>query len=246
MRWFRADMGLPEPTLPKAVWNGSWLGGSGANVGSRERAFARWCKRKGHLCVRTVELFWFRRQGDLPRFDRRALHKMWRYRLRANRLFLECGVWEVFNRGERKLVGRELREWVNAFHPHPGRWDLFFRRKKEYYAKNRIRFRSANAFWRACPLSARRAFLGCSDRFVKMPEAYPDYFVVFRGQKNAAFVEVKGARESIRPSQRKFFPILVQDAAQQVLLVRIEPGRGRLRWFSADAFGFKPRKEPTG
>lgn len=184
--------------------------------------------RRGHLCIRTVELFWFRDRRFLPEFDRATLRKIWLYEVRSNRLLFAAGVWElVGNKCHRRLRGEELREQINVFHRHPGRWDLYVRDRREHYAKSLARFRAVDTFWRNCPRSARHFFLRCvRARFFKPPEAYPDYFVVFKTGK-APFVEVKGARESIRPSQHLFFPVLTQTISQPVLIARIEPRRNK-------------------
>jgi hypothetical protein len=244
MKWYRfSSKGLREPRLLKNVWDVSWLGGTGADAGSRERALARWCIRKGYLCVRTVDLFWFLRfrRNGLPALDGRCLREIWHYKSQKHRLLLKYGVWEVLDDGERRLKGQELRDCVRAFHPHPGRWDQYSKNQRRYYARNLRRFESVRVFWRKCPLNAKRAILRCH-RYsfnLKPPEAHPDYFVVFK-KRGPAFVEVKGRRESLRPSQRKFFPELVRHASQRVFLVRLEPTARRLHWFHATSFGILP------
>jgi hypothetical protein len=67
--------------------------------------------------------------------------------------------------------------------------------------------------------------------------------VVFRGRYHA-FVEVKGFRESVRPSQRKAFPMLVKKLSVSVLLVRIEPAAKHLRWFHVDLSGIHRASGP--
>jgi hypothetical protein len=239
--WFRlASTGISGPTFSKNIWDGSWLGGTGADAGLRERTFALWCRRRGHLCVRTVDLLWFllHHPGGFLKFDMRALKQVWRYQAQKPRLLLKFGVWELSNRGERKLRGRELRDWVKRWHPHPGRWDLYLERKRRYYAKNLARFEAVSRFWKRCPLRAKRSFLRCRRYSNRAPEAHPDYFVVFKPQEHA-FVEVKGDGESFRPRQRRFFLELVRNASQLILLVRIEPARKRLRWFWVEPSGIR-------
>ena len=234
-----ASTGISEPTFSKNNWDGCWLGGTGADAGLRERTFARWCGRKGHLCVRTVDLLWFllHRPVGFLKFDRRALKQVWLYQAQKSRLLLKHGVWELNDSGERKLKGKELREWIKRWHPHPGRWDFYLERKRRHYAKNLSRFEAVDRFWKRCPQRTKSAFLRCRRCNNRVPEAFPDYFVVFKPQQHA-FVEVKGDRESVRPSQRRFFPELVRNASQRVLLVRIDPARKRLRWFCVEPSGY--------
>jgi hypothetical protein len=227
---FSLETGLPEPWFPGSAWT--------AEACARELAFARWCKRRHHLCMGTVDLIWYLnnyRKG-FPKLNKRANREVWIYKIRKPTQVLKSGVWQTTSRGEGRLMGAELRNWVRFWHPHPGRWDLYLSRQKRDYIKNRASFRSARHFWDNCPLAARRAFFRYFHQNDHGPTTFPDCFVVFRGRFHA-FVEVKGFRESVRPSQREAFPMLVKKLSLSVLLVRIEPAGRHLRWFRVDPSG---------
>lgn len=238
---FRVETGFFEPRFPKTVFQGGYGSRGGGEAGTRERAFARWCNRGGHLGIRTVDLIQYL-AGDrkaFPKFSKRILKEIWRYRTRKPARVLRGGVWELTDHGgRRQMHGAELRNWVRHWYPLPGRWDMYLTRHRRDYAFGRARFRSSKQFWDNCSPVVRRAFLRSRRHNKRAPETFPDYFVVFRGQHHA-FVEVKGIRESVRPRQREVFPMLVKNAAVTVLLVRIEPPSRRLRWFRVGLSGIQ-------
>ena len=249
MEWVRLpQLNLPEPTIPKGVWDGSWLGGTGINRVLTERAFERWCKRRGHLCIRTVDLFWYLsyQPRDLPRFDKETLKAIWRYQMQRSRLLLkhglEQGIWVAEGNRWRKMKPKEVRQWIQKWMPgHPGRWDFYYKQSKRYYSACISRYKWTLKLWSSYPVSAKRAILRCSRYSNRIPEAHPDYYVVFqvRGRERPAhgFVEVKRFRESIRPSQQRFFPELVNNNSQRIWIVRIEPHGRKLHWYRIGASG---------
>lgn len=240
IRWFHfPNLGFREPRSPKGVWDGSGLGGLGAREGIPERGFVRWCKRQGYPCIRTVNLFWYlpSRSRSFPRCSKHVLREIWQYRVQRHRALLKHGISEMEDGGLRRLKGKELRYWVQGFSPHPGRWDFYYRRERLYYSEISARYQSARNFWNECPRNAKSTVLRCLRYSNRVPEAHPDYFVIFRGT-GPAFVEVKGLRESIRPSQRRFFPELVANASQRIWLVRVNHSGRKLRWYFVDSSGF--------
>jgi hypothetical protein len=82
-------------------------------------------------------------------------------------------------------------------------------------------------------------FLRCAAYSNRRPESHPDYLVLFRklGDTACTFVEVKSPRESLRPSQRKFFPELVREAGQRVMLVRLTDNGENVRFFEFNSDG---------
>jgi len=73
----------------------------------------------------------------------------------------------------------------------------------------------------------------------RRPESHPDYLVAFRNNHGTecTFVEVKSPRESLRASQRQFFPELVKKAGQRVMLVRLTEDGENVRFFEFNSGG---------
>jgi hypothetical protein len=232
-----------EPRLIKDVWHGNWLMGiGGPPEGPRDRAFVRWCRKKSNLCIRTVNLFWYLdyHPRSFPTFSKRALRQMWQYEVKRFRALLTSSFRIAEGNRWRRMTAKEVREYVRTWYPHPGRWDFYYRNRKHYYMENLSRYESVRNFWKRCPASARRRISRCRRYSNRVPEAHPDYYVVFRGSGGRplhGFVEVKGFRESIRPSQKRFFPELVKKNSQQIWIVRIEPHGRKLRWYRVGASG---------
>ena len=90
---FLPTIRLREPKLTKNVWYTEWLGGVGAREGLRERTFVQWCKRKGHLCIRTVDLFWYLDyySHGFPRFSKKALRESWQCEVESFWSYLRTG-----------------------------------------------------------------------------------------------------------------------------------------------------------
>lgn len=228
-------------------YSGEWLFGvNGPGAGRYESGFAEWCARHRLLCVRTVDLFWvfeyhrrgFPRHLDLPRLRRR-----WQEEKCARRRFAlaltepgwkppEGGTWWVRlpqippKRIPWSRLSPEAREFLKRWHPDPGPWERFHRRHKEYFSGELARYRRVRKFWTLCGDEARRAFLRCARFSNRRPESHPDFFVAcpaaIRRGSDFGFVEVKGPRESVRPSQKRFFPELIGRARQRVWLARFK------------------------
>lgn len=213
----------------------------GPKEGRYDRAFVRWCRRHGHLCVRTVELFWFikERHGGSPRiFSVQAARKNWERRKWERKCLLAarkegfCFVTRADP--DRGVMGsclmnvhskKQLAEHI-AHHRGPGTWIQYYRASRTYFRKELARHQRASGFWKTCGPRMRRDFLRCIHYSNRIPEAHPDYLVRFRTEFASpsayGFVEVKGPRESLRPSQRRFFPELVLKAGQHVWVARVE------------------------
>jgi len=165
-----------------------WIG---PKEGRYDRAFVRWCHRHRHLCLRTVELFWFFR-GRHPQSPPTLGY-----------------------------VKGGARTWIQYYRTHRA---AFQNELARYYRTAR--------FWEHCGPKMRRDLLRCLRYSNRIPvecqaaQAHPDYLVYFRTRfperPAYGFVEVKGPRESLRPSQKRFFPELVSKAGQHVWVARVE------------------------
>ncbi len=223
-------------------YRGGWFFGTGVRRGRYDTAFEEWCAKRGLLYVRTVELFWAferHRRGFPQHVDIQGLRKRWRDQKEERRKSQKEGgveVWRAPSPGEPEFV----RQWIrwphdhrifDALRPDPGRWQNYYRRKKKYFLTELARYRRILKFWRNCGDRARRTFLRCAGFSNRLPEAHPDYFVVSQQRRSNGvdfgFVEVKGPRESLRLSQRRFFPELVRRGGQKIWLARFRmPGNG--------------------
>jgi hypothetical protein len=225
----------------------------GPKEGRFDRAFARWCRHQGHLSIRTVELFWFLRRGHRPfrRTPGAALAREKWERQKWERRSLPAatkeGPWFVTRADPAHgihsviLAGVHTQEQLAKYIAHsrgPGTWMQYYRASRTYFRRELARYQRTSQFWKACGSQMRSDFLRCMRYSNRIPEAHPDYFVRFRSKlRHAAdhgFVEVKGPRESLRPSQKRFFPELVMKAGQRVWVARVEsPRKVRLARFNA-------------
>jgi len=123
-----------------------------------------------------------------------------------------------------RLSGRERQDFLDDRAPDPGPWAPYLAAKGKYFAEERARYLAVAQFWSRCGTKARSALKRCMTYSNRRPESYPDCFVVFKDKsgkiEDCGFVEVKGPRESIRESQRRFFPELVRCCGQKVWLAR--------------------------
>lgn len=229
------------------VWGGNYLMGvNGTRAGRFESAFEKWCRERGHLCVRTVNLFWafeYHRKGFPTRLLSGPLKTMWREAKRRRReaprrireatfIYLNCDL--------KKMSATQLKQFIDDWFPAPGPWQAFYAERGSYFQENLERYRSVKKFWNECA-QARKLFLRCASFSNRRPESHPDYLVQFRDQNHrnvkCAFVEVKSPRESIRPSQRRFFPELVRGAGQRIMLARINENAKNVRFFEIESNG---------
>jgi hypothetical protein len=232
------------------VWNGHWLGGvNGPRPGRFELAFEGWCQENGHTCLRTVNLFWafqYHRNGFPSHSHVAPIRKNWcderKQRREAPRKIQQGRVLNFglrkSNREEMRLHSKEIKSYIDRFYPDPGPWDQYYADKRGYFAEELARYRGVLAFWR---LSAklRKIFLQCANYSNRRPESHPDYLLLFqnRNQMECAFIEVKSPKESLRPSQKKFFPELVKKATQRVLVVRLTEDGKNARFFEFNKHG---------
>jgi hypothetical protein len=217
----------------KGTWSvGGRRGVPGTREGRYDWAFVRWCRRHGHLCVRTVNLYWaFEYHGNgFPRFSTRALREAWQREKDERKRWLSGEITLLGTSGKPLLSKRKQMEYANMYHPDPGPWAEHYKRWKAYYKRELARYQGAASFWKACEPKMRRDFLRSVRYSNRVPEAYPDYLVRFRTKSRngpiCGFVEVKGPRESLRPSQRRFFPELVKRAGQCIWMARFETAGG--------------------
>ena len=246
----------------KPGFSGVMLPGvSGCFVGRYDQKFVEWCRKRGYLCVRTVDLAWaFGYFGDgFPQgIEVRELRKSWEDKKNARReafaelklhaklreagrprpttliklsngfIFLsryfdrEAGTY--FEADLSLVSGSSKRDLVNTSAPDPGGWEKYLARWRTYFRHERARYDGVNTFWRNAAHPVRRAIRRCAFYSNRRPESHPDYFVIFRDARRRmnefGFVEVKGPLESLRPSQKRFFPELVECANQKVFLAR--------------------------
>jgi hypothetical protein len=236
------------------VWDGRWLMGvNGGKPGRFELAFEKWCRENGHAYLRTVNLFWafqYHRKGFPTRLHYAPITKGWceqrKQRQDAPRKIQEGRVL-YFGLDLRKLSREELKSYIDYWYPDPGPWGQYYARERAYFRRELARYREAVAFWRQSA-DARRTFIRCAEFSNRRPESHPDYILAFGGQKKkeCVFVEVKSPRESLRPSQRTFFPELVRKAAQHVLVVRLAEDGTNVRFFEFTSSGDLIACSPPG
>ncbi len=215
------------------AWSGNWLMGvNGPPEGKYDLKFVTWCENQGHSCIRTVDIFWafqYHRTGFPMTLGRHVLRRTWREQ-RQQRREAPGRIREGFvislnpARDLSRLKGKELHQYVELWYPDPGPWSQYYQKQKTYFLTELARYKRVLKFWRECGHSVRKTFLRCAKYSNRRPETHPDYLVVFRNSLGHmveyGFVEVKGPRESLRPSQRKFFPELVRRAGQKIWLAR--------------------------
>jgi len=111
----------------------------------------------------------------------------------------------------------------------------YYRTRRAAFRKELARYYRAAEFWRCCGPKMRKDLLRCLRYSNRIPvlsqaaQAHPDYLVHFRTTSSErpayGFVEVKGPRESLRPTQKRFFPELVTKAGQRVWVARVESSK---------------------
>lgn len=239
-QWWGEPKALRDRDLGE--WQGRWLMGvNGPTPGRFELAFEQWCGENGHACVRTVDLFWafeYHREGFPSRLGKGPIRKNWceeRERRREAPQKIKDGRILHFNYDLKKLSRAELTRYLDRYYPDPGPWDAYYKERQTYFLKEQTRYRRVVAF---CKQSAevRKRFLRCARYSNRRPESHPDYVAVFSGS-HCTWVEVKSPRESLRPSQRQFFPELVREVGQRVMLVRITDGGENVRFFEFNSDG---------
>ena len=202
---------------------GGWLMGvNGPREGRYDTKFVKWCVRHRLLYVRTVDLFWaleYHRRGFPSSLNTAAIRRTWTDE-KEQRREAAMGIKE----DSRRTPKRRL-EYLDYWYPDPGPWKDYYKRQRVYFLTELARYKRVLKFWRECGDSVREAFRQCARYSNKRAESHPDYFVVFReGQGRMVefgFVEVKGPRESLRPTQRRFFPELVRCAGRKIWLARL-------------------------
>lgn len=194
------------------------------------------------LYVRTVDLFWafqYHRIGFPRHLDIRGLRESWQERKERRRkaaqalikkdwLGDEPGILMFPNVAPKRIswarLSVEFIAYLDRFYSDPGRWSEYVRHEKKYFLNELARYEQVLQFWHYSGSSVRQAFLRCARFSNRRSESHPDFLVAFRDSHDrvidSGFVEVKGPRESLRPSQRRFFPELVRHADQKVLLAR--------------------------
>jgi hypothetical protein len=231
--------GEPRTLRPRdlGVWDGRWLKGvNGPRPGRFDLAFENWCSDNGHACLRTVNLFWvfdYHRNGFPTRLDDASIKENWREQKKQRReapLKIKQGRILHLSFDLKKLSRAELSRYLDDWYPDPGTWSAYCSERRAYFLEELTRYRKVLAFWKEC-VELRKMFRRCAAFSNRRPESHPDYLVRFRGHDECMFVEVKSPRESLRPSQRQFFPELVKMAGQHVMLVRLTDDGRSVRFF---------------
>jgi hypothetical protein len=130
----------------------------------------------------------------------------------------------------RRYTRKECAEEVARRNPGP--WRDYLRFTRSRFRRQLAAYQKALQFWRRCGPKMRKDLLRCLRHSNRIPvlsqaaQAHPDYLVRFRTKSQErptyGFVEVKGPRESLRPTQRRFFPELVAKVGQRVWVARVE------------------------
>jgi hypothetical protein len=202
----------------------------GAREGRYDRRFVKWCDERRLLCVRTVDLFWFFencRGGFYATLSVSKLRRRWAKNMNLIRRLQTqvgyCGGAPQF----RPLSRAEKEEFRKRWGLGP--WKTYYRQRRAFFVEQLARYDGALGFWRRCGHQARESFLHCARYSNRQADAHPDYLVARRDGRGRVldfgFVEVKGPRESLRLSQKRFFPELARCAGQKVWLARF-PIRG--------------------
>jgi hypothetical protein len=239
-QWWGNPATLSDNDL--GVWHGRWLMGvNGPKPGRFELAFEGWCGENGHACLRTVDLFWafeYHQKGFPRRLDDAPIKKNWRQERKQRREApqkIRQGRILHFGINLKRLKAAELRRYLDRWYPDPGPWKAYYEKRRAYFLKELGRYRKVVAFWEECA-DLRKMFLSCAAYSNRRPESHPDYFVRFRNHE-CSFVEVKSPKESLRPTQRQFFPELVKTAGQRVMLVRLTEDAKSIRFFEFNLGG---------
>jgi hypothetical protein len=213
------------------AWGGKHiLGVVGALEGSYDKRFVKWCVEHDLLFIRTVDLFWAFENysnGFYRGMSVLELRKRWE---RDMSLIRSLQVQVAYRDGRpqfRPLSRAKKEEFRKRWGLGP--WKIYYRRRRAHFLGQLARYKRALKFWRECGHHARESFLRCARYSNRQADAHPDYLVALRDNRgrvfDVGFVEVKGPRESLRPSQKRFFPELVRCAGQKVWLARF-PARG--------------------
>jgi VRR-NUC domain len=211
------------------AWGGNRIKRSvGNREGRYDKKFVRWCDRHDLLCVRTVDLFWLFEHysnGFCSSLSVSKLRKRWRRDMNDIRELQA-------SRAEKD----ELRKSWGL-----GPWNIYLRKRKAYFAEQSARYKRALKYWTECGQQARRSFHQCARYSNRQADSHPDYLVAVRDKRGRlmhfGFVEVKGPRESLRPSQRRFFPELVRRAGQNVWVARAPAHGSRIKFGQFAATG---------
>ncbi len=212
-------------------WGGKHiLGVVGALEGKYDKRFVKWCVERDLLFIRTVDLFWAfenYRNGFYQHVSIPELRKRWE---RDINLIQSLQVQIGYRHGHpqfRPLSQAKKEEFRKRWGLGP--WKSYHRRNRKYFLSELDRYERVLKFWRECGQQGRRSFLRCARHSNRQADAHPDYLVALRDSRDRVvdfgFVEVKGPREWLHPSQRQFFPELVRCASQKVWLARF-PMRG--------------------
>jgi hypothetical protein len=202
----------------------------GAREGRYDKKFVSWCDEHGLLCVRTVDLFWLfenYRSGFYGNLSVAKLRKRWKEDKslsRSTEVYVPTGRHAATGYPQLRLANpAELKQYRKERDPGP--WKSYLRQRRAYFAEQSGRYNRALKFWRECGQQARQSFHRCARYSNRQADSHPDYLVAPRDKQGRVlqfgFVEVKGPRESLRPSQRRFFPELVRRAGKNVWLARV-------------------------
>jgi hypothetical protein len=228
------------------LWSGHQFSGiAGPPEGRFDRGFVLWCEEQGHLCVRTVDLFWVLEcyEAGFPlRFSITNVRKRWQELKDAHQRCLRRDDF-LWLQGNDSVPPSKvaIRDYADIWFPDPGPWVEFCAERKRHYIQELERYKRVLSFWKACGQEVKRCFLRCARYSERRAEAHPDYLVVFRASNGdpqaAGFVEVKSPREGLKPSQRRFFPELITQAQQRVWIARVDVETKNIKLFVMDCTG---------
>ena len=219
------------------AWGGTNIRGTvGRHEGRYDKKFVEWCVHHDILFIRTVDLFWafeYYRHGFYRKLSKSKLRKRWEEDIRLIRSFKRQVGFKNGHPIFRPLSSAEKHEFKKRWGLGP--WKSYYRQNKAYFLSELARYQRVVSFWRKCGHQARETFLRCARYRGRQADAHPDYLVAT--QDSIAFVEVKGPRESLHPSQRQFFPELIRCAGQKVWLARFRNDGNGIRFGQFTAAG---------
>lgn len=218
------------------TWDGRNIRGTvGAREGRYDEKFVDWCVQHDVLFVRTVDLFWafdHYRNGFYRRVSVGKLRKRWEHDTKLIRSLQKQVGYDNGHPQFRPLTLAEKEEYRKRWGLGP--WESYYRRQRTYFLSELARYERVLKFWQACGQRTRRNFHRCARYSNRQADAHPDYLFALRDKSgrvvDSGFVEVKGPDESLRPSQKRFFPELVRYAGQKVWLARFLSDGNRINF----------------
>ena len=203
--------------------SGQWLGGvNGPRAGACEIAFSDWSRQQGLLCVRTVDLFWalhYHQKGFPAGLSPTGIKRRWSAE-RRKRQEIGDGL------RKQRMPSSDIQAYLDRNYPEPLPWDAYLNARHEYFQQARARYDTVLQFWRSAHTETRAAFLAAAAAFNQREEGYPDYLAQLQqhntqDRPDFGWVEVKSSRDTLNPTQRRFFPQLMSTISCPVWVAKM-------------------------